>query len=171
MKIIYSLIILSLLFSCKNNSRDKKHEPIDLTEKLKEMNRYMVEKESKKIDDFILAHNFNVTRTGSGLRYEIYRKGRGMKPAPHDTVEVNYKVYLLNENLCYSNVNSPPMQMRLGTGEQITGLEEGLLNMVTGDKAHLVIPSHLAYGRSGDQNKIPPSSALYYDIELVKIVK
>jgi FKBP-type peptidyl-prolyl cis-trans isomerase len=42
--------------------------------------------------------------------------------------------------------------------------------MRVGEKARLVMPSHLAHGLLGDMdNKIPPLSPLIIDIELIAI--
>jgi FKBP-type peptidyl-prolyl cis-trans isomerase len=41
--------------------------------------------------------------------------------------------------------------------------------MHVGDRAKFIVPSHLAFGLLGDQNKIPQHATLVYDIELVKI--
>ena len=43
--------------------------------------------------------------------------------------------------------------------------------MIPGDKARLILPAHLAYGMGGDQSKIPPASALFYDVELISVSK
>jgi len=31
------------------------------------------------------------------------------------------------------------------------------------------MPSHLAYGIAGDEDKIPPNSPVYFDLHLVKV--
>jgi len=36
-----------------------------------------------------------------------------------------------------------------------------------GDKAKLIIPSHLAFGLAGDMDQIPPLSPIVYDIEVL----
>jgi FKBP-type peptidyl-prolyl cis-trans isomerase len=39
--------------------------------------------------------------------------------------------------------------------------------MKVGDKAKLIIPSHLGHGITGNMDKIPPLSTLIVDIELI----
>ena len=172
MKIIFIFLIMGLiLFSCKNNVTDKRIDQTDINERLTLMNRKMVENESKKINDFIEAHSFNTTLTGTGLRYQIYKSGKGEKPGINSDVEINYKVFLLDGTLCYSSDSTGPTKIRLGVGDQVRGLEEGILLMLPGDKARLILPSHLAYGMTGDQEKIPPGSALFYEVELLNVIK
>ena len=43
--------------------------------------------------------------------------------------------------------------------------------MREGDKAKLIVPSHLAHGLVGDFDKIPPLTPIVVDIQLYKIVK
>jgi FKBP-type peptidyl-prolyl cis-trans isomerase len=48
-------------------------------------------------------------------------------------------------------------------------LHEGIQLLHVGDKAIFILPSHLAHGLLGDEDKIPPHSAVIYDIELLGI--
>jgi FKBP-type peptidyl-prolyl cis-trans isomerase FkpA len=38
-----------------------------------------------------------------------------------------------------------------------------------GDKAILILPSHLAHGLVGDENKIPPKASVIYELELLSL--
>ena len=70
---------------------------------------------------------------------------------------------------CYNSDKDGLKLIELGKAEVESGLEEGILLMKVGDKAKLVIPSHLAFGLLGDENKIPKRATLIYDVELVEI--
>jgi peptidylprolyl isomerase len=50
-----------------------------------------------------------------------------------------------------------------------SGLNEAVKLLSIGDKAKLILPSHLAYGLLGDFDKIPPQSILLIDVQLNKI--
>jgi len=50
-----------------------------------------------------------------------------------------------------------------------SGLHEVILLMKVGDKAKVVLPSHLAFGLTGDSSKIPHSTPLVYDIQLIDL--
>ena len=145
------------------------------------MNVQMVGDESKRIEDFIKLHSIKAERTGTGLRFDIFehaclpnckagRQGKGVTPEIHDVVELKYKIFLLDGSLCYSSDSNGTMKFHLGEGEQVRGLEEAVMLMVPGDKARLIVPAHLSYGIAGDENKIPPASALYYEIEILKVI-
>ena len=170
---IFFIFLFSVLVtgSCKNNSTEKKMDPAEINEKLTNMNRIIVQNESKRINDFITSHSFQTTMTGTGLRYEIYKHGAGEHPALKSKVEIKFKLFLLDRTMCYSTDSTGPMKIQLGIGEQVRGLEEGIMLMVPGDKARLILPAHLGYGMTGDQSKIPPASALFYDVELLNFSK
>jgi FKBP-type peptidyl-prolyl cis-trans isomerase len=58
----------------------------------------------------------------------------------------------------------------LGSGTVIAGWEQGIRGMKEGGIRRLVIPASLAYGaRSAMGGKIPPNSALTFEIELLKV--
>ena len=52
-----------------------------------------------------------------------------------------------------------------------SGVQEGIKKMRVGDKAKLIIPSHLAHGLTGDMEKIPPLSVIVVDIHLIGLVE
>lgn len=132
-------------------------------------NRGVVRTEDQQIEDFIARYGWKMTKTGTGLRYMIFRRGNG-KPATKGKVAViRYSVRLLNGNLCYSSDIDGLKKFKIGYGGVESGVEEGILLMRIGDRAKFIVPSHLAFGLLGDQNKIPPNAALVYDIELVEI--
>ena len=65
-----------------------------------------------------------------------------------------------------------PFGFMVGAGKVIKGWDEGLLGMKEkGAKRLLVIPSHMAYGeREMAGGKIPPNSALVFEVETIGIV-
>ncbi|XP_075883552.1 peptidyl-prolyl cis-trans isomerase FKBP14 [Nelusetta ayraudi] len=61
-----------------------------------------------------------------------------------------------------------PLWFTLGVREVLPGWDKGLQDMCTGERRKLTIPPALAYGKEG-KGKIPPSSTLIFDIELMEI--
>ncbi len=164
---------IAILFACQSPSADKSFISEDsLRVHLEHANKIRVHQESEEIDDFVNRHQFKVERTGTGLRIDIYHQGTGKKyPAIHDEVIIAGKVFLLDGTLCYTIDSLKPVQFNIGEGKSSNGLEEGLMKMVEGDMAHLIVPVHLGYGLSGDGDKIPPGVAIYYDVQLLKVNK
>jgi peptidylprolyl isomerase len=107
----------------------------------------------------------------SGLRYIIEKEGKGAKPGPGSTVEVNYKGMLLSGQVFdNSDMHGGPQEFQVGIGQLIPGMDQTLLDMVTGEKRTVIIPPELAYGATGVGNGlIPPYSFLVFEMELVNI--
>jgi len=169
-KLILFILITLLFFSCGNNQEKKTEIQAEKYKKdLENVNKTLVQKENEDIEDYIARHEWKMNKTGTGLRYNIYFQGKGKKPGAHDKVVIRFVVSLINGVECYNSKNDGLKQIDLGTAEVESGLEEGILFMKTGDKAKLIIPSHLAFGLSGDDNKIPKRATLIYDVELIEI--
>lgn len=132
-------------------------------------NKAIVKSGDQEIEDFIERYGWVMHKTSTGLRYMIYQHGSGERAVHGKKATILYEVRLLNGDLCYSSADAGPKEFMIGRGGIETGAEEGILLMKVGDRAKFIVPSHLAFGLLGDQDKIPPQSALIYDIKLLKI--
>ncbi len=108
--------------------------------------------------------------TPSGLRYKILQNGDGKKAEKGKGVSVHYKGQLLDGTVFDSSyTRKKPIDFTLGIGQVIPGWDEGIQLLKVGDKARLVIPSHLAYGSQGAGGVIPPDATLIFDVELMDV--
>ena len=115
-----------------------------------------------------VAAGFN--KTDSGLRYQIIQKGTGAKAEKGKTVSVHYKGQLMDGTVFDSSYKrNQPIDFPLGIGQVIAGWDEGISLLNVGDKARLVIPSHLGYGSHGAGGVIPPNANLIFDVELMAV--
>jgi FKBP-type peptidyl-prolyl cis-trans isomerase FkpA len=77
----------------------------------------------------------------------------------------------------FGSSNDPPpgggtLQVRLGAGQFLRGFEQGILGMQAGGRRRVYMPANLAYGSSGSQDgRIPPNSALVFEIDLITLVQ
>ena len=109
-------------------------------------------------------------KTESGLRYQIIQKGSGSKATKGATVSVHYKGQLADGTVFDSSYKrKEPIEFALGTGQVISGWDEGVALLNVGDKARFVIPSHLGYGAQGAGGVIPANANLIFDVELVDV--
>ncbi len=129
----------------------------------------VVRNEEQEIRDYAERHGWDVKSTPSGLRYLIYRPGDGPKATRGQIAVIKYSVQLLDGTHVYSSDSLGPREFEVGHGGVEAGLEEGILLLHTGDRAKLIIPSHLAFGLLGDENRIPPGATLVYDVELIEL--
>lgn len=108
--------------------------------------------------------------TESGLRYKIIQKGDGDKAEKGKTVAVHYKGMLADgSEFDNSYKRGNPIEFPVGTGQVISGWDEGIQLLSVGDKARFVIPSQLAYGSRGAGGVIPPNATLVFDVELMDV--
>lgn len=169
--IIFFFIALGLI-SCGTKKDAEKQNTLNqdqVTEKLLEANKAAIEIENKQIEKLIDSSGWNMLKTSTGLRYEILEKGNGANAEAGEIAHFEYEVKLMNGKTIYSSMQSGPKEFRIGSGGVESGLEEGILLLRTGDKARLVIPSYLAHGLSGDQDKIPPKATLIYTLKLIEL--
>jgi peptidyl-prolyl cis-trans isomerase A (cyclophilin A) len=115
-----------------------------------------------------IAAGFN--KTNSGLRYQIVQKGKGKKAEKGSHISVHYKGQLADGTVFDSSyTRKQPIDFQVGVGQVIPGWDEGLQLLQVGDKARLVIPSHLGYGSQGAGGVIPPDAVLIFDVELMNV--
>jgi FKBP-type peptidyl-prolyl cis-trans isomerase FkpA len=176
MKKIHYLIGLCLcisMFACKQSTtQTTKHVNIqgkEFQDKLIEANKMYVKQESDEIDQYVKHKGWNMITTGTGLRYMITFKGGGAPAKLDQVVRVNYKISLLDGRVCYSSDSLGPKEFVVGADNVESGLHEGIQYMHVGDKAILILPSHLAHGLIGDESKIPPKASVIYELELLSL--
>jgi FKBP-type peptidyl-prolyl cis-trans isomerase len=110
-----------------------------------------------------------LTRTESGLWYEVIAEGTGAKPGPADTVRVNYEGTFTDGTVFDSSYpRGEPAEFSLSA--VIPGWAEGIQLMSEGAQYKLYVPSDLGYGPGGFMS-IPPYSPLIFEVELLSIVK
>jgi len=130
----------------------------------------IVKDEAIEIDDYISRRNYNMTTTQTGLRYQVYFRGKGKKLANNeDVVKINYTISLLDGSTVYSSDSSGAMLFKVGKSDVAGGLQEGVKFMHEGDKAIFIVPAHLAYGLTGDGDQIKHYATLVIDAEMLKI--
>jgi FKBP-type peptidyl-prolyl cis-trans isomerase len=160
--------------ACRNNVREAADHPEDpgaLKESLVRANQHVVDTEDEQIRNLVTRYGWQMKETGTGLRYLIYHEGNGPKATTGDIAGIQYEVRLISGDVVYSSRASGIKKFKIGSGGVESGLEEGILLLRRGDKAKMILPSHLAWGLIGDQDKIPPKSTLIYDLELISLEK
>ena len=109
-----------------------------------------------------------VITTESGLQYEVVAEGEGAKPTAEDRVTVHYTGKLIDGTVFDSSIDRGE-PATFSVGQLISGWTEGLQLMSVGSKYKMFIPQELAYGDRGAGNKIPPFSAILFEVELISI--
>ena len=97
------------------------------------------------------------------------RVGTGREARAGDTVAINY-IATQKDGPEFDNTykKNAPLSFKVGAGEVIKGLEEGIVGMKEGGKRILVVPSELGYGNT-PVNTLPAHATLIFAIEIVSI--
>lgn len=113
----------------------------------------------------------NEFTTASGLKVKITEKGNGKQVVKGDKVTAHYTGTLEDgKKFDSSKDRNQPFSFKVGTGQVISGWDEGFQLLSIGDKATFTIPSNLGYGANGAAGVIPPNATLFFDVEVIDAV-
>jgi FKBP-type peptidyl-prolyl cis-trans isomerase FkpA len=121
--------------------------------------------EDKKID---------VEPMQNGMYFISVRAGNGKKIKKKDTITVHYEGKFFNGKFFDSTKKRrEPFQFVYGHQMQvIKGLEDAFGMMEEGERAIVILPSELAWGRSGSSTGIiPPLTSLVFELEVLEVKK
>lgn len=142
------------------------NQPLDCTITL-----YNVDSKSAFEDIFVqkyIAANSiaGLTKTPSGLYYQIIEPGAGTEVYPYSVISAVYTGKLINGTVFDEAKTATPFKTTLS--DVIPGWIEGLQLIKKGGKIKLIIPPTLGYG-STPKTGIPSNSILNFDIELLDV--
>lgn len=165
------VFLIALLFSCGEPEPEKK-KPVEWdTEKSTRMNKAFAQDEDLEIQVYIAQHeNWKDETTGSGLHYIRLKESEGPLAKSGQQAKVHYRVTLLDGTRIYETGKDEYDLFLIDKSEIETGIQEGIKKMRVGEKAKLIIPSHLAHGLIGDMDKVPPLTTLVVDIDLIALI-
>jgi peptidylprolyl isomerase len=99
--------------------------------------------------------------------------GTGKEAKSGSTVYVNYVGALCSTGKEFDSSwkRNEPFLFVIGTGEVISGWDKGVIGMKEGGRRLLIIPAELAYGKLGNEPKIPKNEPLLFVVDLLKVNK
>lgn len=97
----------------------------------------------------------------------ILKEGTGRVCENGDEVDMAYVGTLQSDGSQFDR--APHFKFVLGGGEVIKGWDKGVVGMKEGEKARLIVPPKLGYGKRGSGKEIPPDSTLCFEVTLNKI--
>lgn len=179
-KLAAVLLTLQVLVACQCSAQEEQKASTEKEQKSQRntqeermaARRNFLQKERKSIASYINDRNLEMERTGTGLHYEMLQdSAAALSIAEKDIVTYTYKIFNLRGNLLYSSQAGGAEKLKIDRQDAVLGLHEALKLMGLGDSARFILPSHLAYGVAGDQNKVPPMTALVYELKVLNIEK
>jgi FKBP-type peptidyl-prolyl cis-trans isomerase len=168
----FLILFLNFLNSCKsdgtpNATSNAWNDSISVG-----FNKDRLKEEELQINLYLSHHGeLKMNSTGTGLRYQIIQENEGTKVEPGDSVDVEMKITLLNNEVCYETDSTDFDQFLVDRSQIESGIQEGVKYMKEGEKAIFILPSNLAHGLLGDFEKIPPMSPIVVYLDLIKVIK
>ena len=167
MRAVVYILTIFVLAACSEEDKVAPKEVTWTKTDSSTLSKGIAENEEIKIKLFLERHkNWKMEMTGTGLRYYIYEQGTGPSPKRKETAEIEYEVTLLDGTKCYKTEADEYEAMVVDQSDIETGVQEAIKLMKVGDRAKLIIPSHIGHGLLGDMDKIPPLTTLVIDIYL-----
>jgi len=156
--LILSVIVLASFGSC-NNFKEYEQQEAD------QIATYLTANPSK-----------NFVKKQSGLYYSETTAGTGIQPIKHDTVYFSFTVALIDGTVLNSS-GADTSIVPIMEGYLIKGLDEGITYMKAGGRSFFLVPSNLAYGRSGyytydasgNMVGVPGFTPLLFDVSLLRV--
>ena len=103
----------------------------------------------------------------SGLKIKDLAIGKGKKVTQGARVAMQYVGKLTNGNIFDKSNPKSPLKFKMGAGQVIPGMEQGVLGMNYGGKRLITIPPELGYGRKRI-GEIPANSTLIFEVTILE---
>ena len=168
---LLGLILMSslLLVSCKDEPK-KQDFDWDMDKSI-QRNKHLTNYESARIKAYFDRLNQTYEVTASGVFYSLGEPGVGDSIEPGDLVEMEYTVTLLDGTYCYSSDSTGNHLFIVDKDHTESGVHQGVKLLKNGGTATFVLPSHLAHGLLGDDDKIPGNAEIITKVHVVNVTK
>lgn len=160
--ILIAAAAIVLLSACDDNSLGK-----------------LREQELALLEKYIKDNNITVKPTSSGLYYIEVQRGTGDTIKAGDIVDIYYRTWLIDSTQVDANISNAghyydPLRFTVTPANTSTtvidGLNEAVKLMQPGGRAHLIVPSQIAYGQNG-YGSIRAFSTLLFEVRIHKVIK
>ena len=172
-KLYFLVITLFSLVAC--NHQNEKNETDRSVNWTSDHSTRFAQEISKEEERDILVYlktrsNWEMQQSETGLRYWIYEETENTQVEPGQIIKVSFEVKLLNGELCYNTEEGESSTFMVDKSDIETGVQEVVKYMREGERAKVIIPSHLGHGLLGDFDKIPPLQPLVIDLHIKEII-
>jgi FKBP-type peptidyl-prolyl cis-trans isomerase len=169
--LVFLSITLTMANGCAEQGKNEKLPTQKQVNKgLEDVNRQMMLEEDAVIEGYIERRQWNMTKTGTGVHYQVLSSGpEGPTAREGQVAVVSYEVSLIDGEVIYSSEDEGQRSFMIGQDNVESGIHEAMTYLKKGDKARIILPSYRAHGLSGDNDKIPPRSTVIYELELIDL--
>ncbi|MBP5535341.1 MAG: FKBP-type peptidyl-prolyl cis-trans isomerase [Bacteroidales bacterium] len=134
-----------------------------LKEHMVNANKYIAQSEATSISAYIERRKWPMVQMPNGGWLWEYERGAGEAIQPDERVALCYNLEAINGVRIYTDKRDTVM---VGRQQTMVGLDAALTSLHHGSKARLVLPSSLAYGIAGDNDRVPKSAIVILDVTI-----
>lgn len=165
--------LLVLLSACSEAQTEEPNRPEQkpTKEQLIDKNRELLEQERSRILKFIEANGFEMKETGSGM-YHMFLKDSSytgdFRFKEGDQIKYRYRITLLDGTPIANSKDDGTRVITINKDNTHIGLHEAFMLMTIGDEMLVILPSHLAYGISQNEDDVPPRATIIYELKPIE---
>lgn len=177
LQIILGVVLLSISTSCQE--KQEARHPVTysggtfITESAKRSKDVLLT-ESRMIEDLIkkdAASKYYQSKNGFYYKYHKANITDTITPKSGDVVYIDFDIKSLDGEVIYTREETQPDVYIVDKQEIMVGLRHAIKLMRTGEIITFVFPSHMAYGMTGDHNKIGQEQPIMTQVTLKEIKK
>jgi len=165
MRLLAPIFMLLIIAGCQNKPDNRSATPNRTEAELIELNKSLITRDRTVITEYINSSERIYNETNTGLWYSVLTEGTGGTAKTGNNVTFDFECTLLNGNPCYSGTQT----IKVGYSETERGVTEGLQLMQEGSDYMFILPPYLAFGHTGDGDRIPGRAILIYRIRIKEI--
>jgi gliding motility-associated peptidyl-prolyl isomerase len=168
-------ILLGLLFAYCGGPEARKPVEVKTGSFIKqsvERNRELLAIEEELIASMITADSsrkYISTDFGAWYSYQQQIPSPGYLPAENDLVTMTYDILSLQNDTIYAREEIGTIEYLVDREELFPGLRMGVKLLQKGETATFLMPSHLAFGYHGDNNRIGTNIPLKSTVTIIDI--
>ena len=188
-RIVYNIRILDIfrddslyrLDEARERELDRPRQEKEQAEQMEKMKKEMQEQRAKEeeemeksgeaakgikaMQEYLASRNIsNAQKVGKGTFVVIDNPGTGEQAQPGKFVKINYVGSLVRNDSIF---DKGTLERKLGEGQLISGMEEGLSAFRAGGKGILYIPGFRAYGKSHPNFR--PFEPMKFEVEVLQV--
>ena len=112
-------------------------------------------------------------KTTTGLEYFDFKQSDGAPVKDGQVVTIHYIVASSMEGIDdgrwieNSWLENKPIQFRIGTGQVLRGIDEGIRGAKIASHRRMILPPELGFGKRGVPNRVEPDSTLFFELYII----
>ena len=172
-KLLLSFFTLTILFSCDSKvvQYPVSYSNDDFIKRSQERGKQLLEEEIQWFDTYKNQSDLKFNKTESGFWISNQGAKTSTTAKAGDFVRYTFQVTDLDDNVIYNYNEIGEQKAILGKTDLVRGLHAALQLIEAGNEAKVLLPSFLAYGGLGDNDKIGPNQPIIMDIKIIDIKK